>query len=49
VKQGDKIPAGRTIALSGNTGQSTAPHLHFEVRQGGAAVDPMLIITTKKE
>jgi murein DD-endopeptidase MepM/ murein hydrolase activator NlpD len=49
VKQGDKIPSGRTIALSGNTGQSTAPHLHFEVRQGGAAVDPMLLITKKKE
>lgn len=49
VKQGDRIPSGRTIALSGNTGQSTAPHLHFEVRQGGAAVDPMLLITTKKE
>jgi murein DD-endopeptidase MepM/ murein hydrolase activator NlpD len=49
VKQGDKIPSGRTIALSGNTGQSTAPHLHFEVRQGGAAVDPLLLITKKKE
>ena len=49
VKQGDKIPSGRTIALSGNTGQSTAPHLHFEMRQGGAAVDPMLLITKKKE
>ena len=49
VKHGDKIPSGRAIALSGNTGQSTAPHLHFEVRQGGAAVDPMLLITKKKE
>jgi murein DD-endopeptidase MepM/ murein hydrolase activator NlpD len=49
VKRGDKIPSGRAIALSGNTGQSTAPHLHFEIRQGGAAVDPMLLITTKKE
>jgi murein DD-endopeptidase MepM/ murein hydrolase activator NlpD len=49
VKQGEKIPSGRTIALSGNTGQSTAPHLHFEIRQGGAAVDPMLLITKKKE
>jgi murein DD-endopeptidase MepM/ murein hydrolase activator NlpD len=49
VKQGDKIPSGRTIALSGNTGQSTAPHLHFEMRQGGAAVDPMLLISKKKE
>ena len=49
VKQGERIPSGRAIALSGNTGQSTAPHLHFEVRQGGAAVDPMLLITKKKE
>jgi murein DD-endopeptidase MepM/ murein hydrolase activator NlpD len=49
VKLGEKISAGRNIALSGNTGQSTAPHLHFEVRQGGAAVDPMLLITKKKE
>lgn len=49
VKQGDKVAAGHTIALSGNTGQSTAPHLHFEIRQGGAAVDPMTLITTKKE
>ena len=49
VKHGEKIPSGRAIALSGNTGQSTAPHLHFEVRQGGAAVDPMLLITKKKE
>jgi murein DD-endopeptidase MepM/ murein hydrolase activator NlpD len=48
VKQGDRIPSGRAIALSGNSGQSTAPHLHFEVRQGGAAVDPMLIITKKE-
>ena len=48
VKQGDKVPSGRRIALSGNSGQSTAPHLHFEVRQGGAAVDPMLLITKKE-
>jgi len=49
VKKGQRIPLGHAIALSGNTGQSTAPHLHFEVRQGGAAVDPMLLITKKKE
>jgi murein DD-endopeptidase MepM/ murein hydrolase activator NlpD len=48
VKLGQRIPSGRTIALSGNSGQSTAPHLHFEVRQGGAAVDPMLLITKKE-
>jgi murein DD-endopeptidase MepM/ murein hydrolase activator NlpD len=48
VKQGEKVPSGRRIALSGNSGQSTAPHLHFEVRQAGAAVDPMLLITKKE-
>jgi murein DD-endopeptidase MepM/ murein hydrolase activator NlpD len=48
VKKGDRIGSGRAIALSGNTGQSTAPHLHFEVRQGGAAVDPLLLITKKE-
>jgi hypothetical protein len=32
VKQGDKIPEGQPIGLTGNTGFSTGPHLHFELR-----------------
>ena len=41
VKEGDAIDAGDLIALSGSTGRSTGPHLHYEVRRNGGAVDPM--------
>jgi murein DD-endopeptidase MepM/ murein hydrolase activator NlpD len=41
VRLGDRVGAGFQIGLVGSTGGSTGPHLHFEVRVRGAAVDPL--------
>ncbi|MDE6510644.1 MAG: peptidoglycan DD-metalloendopeptidase family protein, partial [Muribaculaceae bacterium] len=43
VGQGQFIYAGQPIGIGGSTGNSTGPHLHFEARIGGSAVDPMLL------
>ncbi len=40
VKVGDKIKQGQVIVLSGNTGQSAGPHLHFDVQQCGPNLPP---------
>lgn len=47
VQAGDSVAAGQVIALSGSTGRSTAPHLHFEVLKDGKAIDPRAQITTE--
>ncbi|QIR84430.1 M23 family peptidase [Paracoccus sp. AK26] len=44
VKTGQRVSQGELIGDMGNTGRSTGPHLHYEVRMKGRAVDPMSFI-----
>lgn len=41
VKKGDIVKRGQVIAYIGSTGKSTAPHLHYEVRKDGRAINPI--------
>ncbi len=49
VKSGQSVAEGAIVGKTGSTGRSTGPHLHYEVRVNGRAVDPMTFIDAGRE
>lgn len=48
VQKGDLVAQGTVVSLLGNTGHSTGPHVHFEIRDGDTPVDPRTVLPQSK-
>lgn len=49
VKEGDRLDTGDVVGEVGSSGRSTGPHLHYEVRRNGNAVDPLRFLKAGKK
>lgn len=49
VRKGERVEMNQIVGYVGNTGQSSAPHLHFEVRHKGTPIDPANLFVLKRE
>jgi len=47
VKKGDRVDQGQVIAQVGNTGRSSGPHLHFEIRKNEVPIDPLKFLNVQ--
>jgi murein DD-endopeptidase MepM/ murein hydrolase activator NlpD len=48
VKEGQRVGGGDVIGQTGNTGRSTGPHLHYEIRLDDRPVDPMIFLSARE-
>jgi murein DD-endopeptidase MepM/ murein hydrolase activator NlpD len=49
VKVGQKLKAGETVGRTGSSGRSTGPHLHYEIRHNGRAINPIRFLAVGKK
>jgi len=49
VEEGERLARGQVLGRVGETGRTTGPHLHFEVRTGGKPADPMAFLEEERE